>query len=230
MKRTASQQLIDRLSRYHKEYRRQLTKQIGQRLKQARTEKKISIAELSRRTSLGTDTLTSYESGMLDSISCSSLYMLASEINVDLSWLISGNNTFSFMHYMNQGYNIAGLKTEIENALNDVELPNSSKKRLSNFLEQLHTSKTPDTIKPFDNPAELVENKDNTASIDNHSELVFAIQDQFHKFSLSLQTILDCLKIAESSGYLPPLPAQWWCSAISRHGQEINIKTNQSEE
>ncbi|TIH11386.1 XRE family transcriptional regulator [Marinifilum sp. JC120] len=230
MKRTASQQLLDRISRLHKEYRRKLTKQIGQRLKQVRTEKKISIAELSRRTSLGTDTLTSYESGMLDSISCSSLYMLASEINVDLSWLISGNNTFSFMHYMNQGYDIAGLKTEIENALNDVELPNSSKKRLSNFLEQLHTSKAPDTIKPFDNPAELVEKEDNPASIDNHSELVFAIQDQFHKFSLSLQTILDCLKIAESSGYIPNLPAQWWCSAISRHGQKINIKTNQSEE
>lgn len=230
MKRTESQQLLDHISRLHKQYRRELTKQIGQRLKQVRTEKKVSIAELSRRTSLGTDTLTSYENGLPDSISCSSLYMLASELDVDLSWLISGTNTFSFMQYMNQWCNTAQLEAEIENALNDSELSNNSQKRLTNFLEQLRTPKMPDSVNPFDNPAELTEKDGNPASIDNSSELVFAIQDQFHKFSLSLQTVLDCLKIAESSGYIPNLPAQWWCSTINRHGQKINIKTNQSEE
>ena len=41
-------------------------------------------------------------------------------------------------------------------------------------------------------------------------ELVFAMQDTQHQFSIGLFTILDCLKIAEKQGYVPPLPDDWW--------------------
>ena len=41
-------------------------------------------------------------------------------------------------------------------------------------------------------------------------ELVFAMQDTKHKFSLGLSTVLECLMIAEKEGYVPPLAAEWW--------------------
>ena len=41
-------------------------------------------------------------------------------------------------------------------------------------------------------------------------ELVFAMQDNEHQFSLGLYTVLRCLAIAEKEGYLPPLPDEWW--------------------
>ncbi|WP_320005666.1 helix-turn-helix transcriptional regulator [Maridesulfovibrio sp.] len=231
MKRSKSQQLLDRISYLHKQYRRELTKRIGKRLEQIRTEKKVSRAELARRTSLGTETLTSYENGTLDSISCSSLYMLASELDADLSWLISGNGNFNFMQYMNQGYGTAQLKAEIEDALNDEDLSASARKRFSNFLEQLSTPKTPSSINPYDNPANIIKNDDKSSLNNHHSTgLIFAIQDQFHKFSLSLQTVLDCLKIAESSGCIAKLSPEWWCSVINHNDPKISIKINNPKE
>jgi len=41
-------------------------------------------------------------------------------------------------------------------------------------------------------------------------ELVFAMQDNAHQFSLGLYTVLKCLAIAEKEGYVPPLPDGWW--------------------
>ena len=41
-------------------------------------------------------------------------------------------------------------------------------------------------------------------------ELVFAMEDTEHKFSLGLFTVLECLLIAEKEGYVPTLPADWW--------------------
>lgn len=41
-------------------------------------------------------------------------------------------------------------------------------------------------------------------------ELVFAMQDTKHAFSLGLTTVLECLDIAEREGYVPPLPDDWW--------------------
>lgn len=41
-------------------------------------------------------------------------------------------------------------------------------------------------------------------------ELVFALKDQQHAFSLGLSTVLRCLAIAEKEGYVPRLPDKWW--------------------
>jgi hypothetical protein len=41
-------------------------------------------------------------------------------------------------------------------------------------------------------------------------ELVFAMRDNYHAFSIGLLTILDCLKMAEQGGYVPKLPEGWW--------------------
>ena len=40
--------------------------------------------------------------------------------------------------------------------------------------------------------------------------LVFAMRDKHHEFSLGLITVLQCLKIAEEEGFIPPLPFEWW--------------------
>lgn len=41
-------------------------------------------------------------------------------------------------------------------------------------------------------------------------ELVFAMKDRHHEFSIGLRTILHCLAIADKEGYTPKLPADWW--------------------
>ncbi|MBK1674734.1 hypothetical protein CKO35_15830 [Ectothiorhodospira shaposhnikovii] len=41
-------------------------------------------------------------------------------------------------------------------------------------------------------------------------ELVFAMRDRHHTFSLDLTTILQCLEIAEREGAVPELPSEWW--------------------
>lgn len=41
-------------------------------------------------------------------------------------------------------------------------------------------------------------------------ELAFAMQDNHHKFSIGLHTILYCLAIAEKEGFVPRIPAEWW--------------------
>lgn len=41
-------------------------------------------------------------------------------------------------------------------------------------------------------------------------ELVFAMKDKHHEFSLGLSTVLHCLSIAEREGYVPKLPPEWW--------------------
>ncbi len=43
-----------------------------------------------------------------------------------------------------------------------------------------------------------------------NEQLVFAMQDTKHQFSLGLSTVLECLMVAEKEGYVPPLPAEWW--------------------
>ena len=43
-----------------------------------------------------------------------------------------------------------------------------------------------------------------------HEELVFALRDKHHEFSLGLSTILECLAAAERTGNVPKLPDMWW--------------------
>lgn len=40
--------------------------------------------------------------------------------------------------------------------------------------------------------------------------LVFAMKDNYHAFSIGLTTILECLAVAEKEGYVPRLPDAWW--------------------
>ncbi|KAB1440345.1 XRE family transcriptional regulator [Pseudodesulfovibrio senegalensis] len=49
-------------------------------------------------------------------------------------------------------------------------------------------------------------------------ELVFAMQDKHHDFSIGLRTILQCLRLAEQEGNVPPLPTDWWNKIACRHG------------
>ena len=42
------------------------------------------------------------------------------------------------------------------------------------------------------------------------SPLIFAMKDNHHTFSLDLLTVLQCLKLSESEGAVPPLPESWW--------------------
>lgn len=42
--------------------------------------------------------------------------------------------------------------------------------------------------------------------------LVFGLKDRHHTFSLGLTTVLECLRAAEQSGYVPPLSTGWWVS------------------
>ena len=41
-------------------------------------------------------------------------------------------------------------------------------------------------------------------------ELVFAMRDKYHEFSLGLSVVLHCLAVAEKEGYVPKLPMEWW--------------------
>lgn len=47
--------------------------------------------------------------------------------------------------------------------------------------------------------------------------LVFALRDQHHTFSLDLETIIQCLKIAEQNGAVPELPEGWWLLISRRY-------------
>ncbi|WP_428947206.1 hypothetical protein ACQUQQ_00760 [Acidithiobacillus ferrooxidans] len=51
----------------------------------------------------------------------------------------------------------------------------------------------------------------------NEEEMVFALQDQHHKFSMGLSTILQCLRMAEREGGVPNLPSDWWIQVARRY-------------
>ncbi len=58
--------------------------------------------------------------------------------------------------------------------------------------------------------------KDCTDSECCQEELVFAMKDNYHDFSIGLSTILQCIALAEKEGYVPKLPDEWW-NAIRRY-------------
>ncbi|WP_243545465.1 XRE family transcriptional regulator [Pseudodesulfovibrio tunisiensis] len=49
-------------------------------------------------------------------------------------------------------------------------------------------------------------------------EMIFAMQDNHHQFSVGLRTVLYCLKAAEAEGNVPSLPDEWWIQVKGRHG------------
>lgn len=71
----------------------------------------------------------------------------------------------------------------------------------------------------YENRAELEETprpyQDVTDSPCCLEELVFAMRDNYHPFSMGLSTVLSCLAIAEKEGYIPRLPYEWWASLRS---------------
>lgn len=48
--------------------------------------------------------------------------------------------------------------------------------------------------------------------------LIFSMKDNFHVFSLDLETVLSCLAFAEKEGAVPALPEGWWLSVCRRYG------------
>lgn len=48
-------------------------------------------------------------------------------------------------------------------------------------------------------------------------DLIFALRDRHHAFSLDLPTILQCLHMAEAEGAVPELPPEWWGAVRTRY-------------
>lgn len=48
-------------------------------------------------------------------------------------------------------------------------------------------------------------------------ELVFAMRDRHHTFSLSVTTVLECLHVAEQEGAIPALSDDWWIAVDRRY-------------
>ncbi|VXC22931.1 conserved hypothetical protein [Pseudomonas sp. 8Z] len=48
-------------------------------------------------------------------------------------------------------------------------------------------------------------------------ELLFAMRDKYHDFSLGLSVVLQCLLVAEQNGYVPKLPDEWWTQLRLRY-------------
>ncbi len=48
-------------------------------------------------------------------------------------------------------------------------------------------------------------------------ELIFAMRDNYHEFTLDIQTILECLLAAEREGAVPELSAVWWSKVMNHY-------------
>jgi len=51
----------------------------------------------------------------------------------------------------------------------------------------------------------------------NEEEMIFALQDRHHQFSMGLSTVLQCLRMAEREGGVPDLPEDWWIQVKRRY-------------
>ncbi|MBQ4132968.1 MAG: hypothetical protein IJD04_04445 [Desulfovibrionaceae bacterium] len=54
-----------------------------------------------------------------------------------------------------------------------------------------------------------------------NNPILFAMQDNYHQFSMGLITILQCLKLAEDEGHVPKLPGDWWVQLANRYNLEL---------
>lgn len=55
------------------------------------------------------------------------------------------------------------------------------------------------------------------------NELIFALKDQHHTFSLNLTTVLQCLKFAEEEGAIPHIGSMWWEQVASTYGIDLAL-------
>lgn len=80
------------------------------------------------------------------------------------------------------------------------------------------TDQNNDFLDTLNNPADLANDKPSAVSGEccGH-QMVFALQDRYHRFSLPLETLLSCLRMAEDEGGVPQLPEDWWSQVINRY-------------
>ena len=79
----------------------------------------------------------------------------------------------------------------------------------------------------INNRAELTgESIDNTSNECCYNHLLFALRDNYHEFTLGIETVLQCLYAAEKQGVVPPLSDKWWIEIMAMY----NIKFPRFEE
>ncbi|WP_437559496.1 hypothetical protein [Acidithiobacillus sulfuriphilus] len=54
-------------------------------------------------------------------------------------------------------------------------------------------------------------------SLATMEEIVFALRDRHHEFSMDLTTLLQCLRLAEREGGVPELSKTWWIQVARRY-------------
>lgn len=81
---------------------------------------------------------------------------------------------------------------------------------------------------PIDNPAVPVRDESGKISAKEEAAdccvdpLLFAMRDNHHEFAVGLFTVLQCLRLAETDGYVPPLPKEWWTSVEYSYGEHYS--------
>jgi hypothetical protein len=51
--------------------------------------------------------------------------------------------------------------------------------------------------------------------------VVFLLRDNYHEFTLGLDTVLQCLHFVEEQGAVPPIPWGWWYQIQSDTGLPV---------
>ncbi|HBT96969.1 MAG TPA: hypothetical protein DEB25_04705 [Desulfobulbaceae bacterium] len=54
-----------------------------------------------------------------------------------------------------------------------------------------------------------------------NNQLLFAMRDNYHEFTLGITTILECLLSAVEHGAVPELPDGWWSEVMNHY--HLNI-------
>lgn len=84
------------------------------------------------------------------------------------------------------------------------------------------------STKAFENPARIDQGKEPLIKTDYEhpcsEPVLFAMKDQHHEFSMGLSVILNSLRLAEKTGYVPPLDETWWRAIHAQYeGEEWNF-------
>jgi hypothetical protein len=74
----------------------------------------------------------------------------------------------------------------------------------------------------LDNRAQPLDLERAQARVDS-DDLVFALRDSHHTFSMDIATVLQCLQFAEQEGAIPQLPDDWWTAIGRRYKIQFGI-------
>lgn len=55
-------------------------------------------------------------------------------------------------------------------------------------------------------------------------QILFKMKDNHHEFSMGVETVLNCLRIAEEKGAVPKLSSDWWILVMDRYRIYNNLK------